>query len=58
MALVFSRVKDKKNLHNMHHFEKKKILYLAKGIKPNIKIDDIQEVLEQYREYKFIDPAP
>lgn len=58
MALVCCAVEDLKNLHNTHHFEKGRTLYLAKKVNLNIKMVDVWEVVEQCRECQSIDLAP
>ena len=49
--------KNLKDLHNMHHFVKERILYLARKVNPNIKMEAVKEMVEQCKECQSIDPA-
>ena len=57
-ALLCCVGEDLKDLHNMHHFGKERMLYLARNVNPKITMEAVQEVVKQCKECQSIDPAP
>ena len=57
-ALLCCVGEDLKDRHNMHHFGKERILYLARKVNLSITMEGDQEVVKQCKECQSIDPAP
>ena len=57
-ALVCCIGEDLNDLHNVHHFEKERTLYLVRKVNPNITMEAVKEVVKQSRKCLSIDPAP
>ena len=49
---------DLKDQHNIHHFGKERMLYLARKVNPNHMMEAVQEMVKQCKECQSIDPVP